>query len=358
MNKRQQVTELWHRNFQDSEEYVRFYFDRKYSDENSLVYEENGKALSALLMLPYPMNWKGVTIATSYISGACTLEEARNRGLMTQLLKTAFQEMNKRGILLSTLIPAEDWLFNYYENPGYAVVFDYSSESVRVGAKSSSSEIKVMIPEKYDADFADRLFPYFDQQMQKRPCCIGHPIEDYRSIVEDTYLSAGYLAATRPASSDTITGWALALPEDGVIRVKEMFCDSPAEREALLQAFSGILNITELECRTPARDSGSKRYGMARIINVLPLLEHWAALHTDLSVSLKVNDPFLATNQGIYILDQGVCRKNDSPDIQTDIETDIPTLTRALLGYRPDQLPRALAGLTEQEHPYMNLMLD
>ena len=63
--------ELWRRCFEDTDEFIRFYFERKYSDANSLIYEENGKALSALQMLPYPMRWENVTVDTSYISGAC-----------------------------------------------------------------------------------------------------------------------------------------------------------------------------------------------------------------------------------------------------------------------------------------------
>ena len=44
MNKKQQVMELWRRCFEDTDEFIRFYFERKYSDANSLIYEENGKA--------------------------------------------------------------------------------------------------------------------------------------------------------------------------------------------------------------------------------------------------------------------------------------------------------------------------
>ena len=109
--------ELWRRCFEDTDEF---------SDANSLIYEENGKALSALQMLPYPMRWENVTVDTSYISGACTLPDVRNRGFMTLLLQNALQEMYDRGIAFSTLIPAEDWLFGYYAGQGYVTVFDYA----------------------------------------------------------------------------------------------------------------------------------------------------------------------------------------------------------------------------------------
>ena len=56
MNKKQQVMELWRRCFEDTDEFIRFYFERKYSDANSLIYEENGKALEHV---PYPMSATG-----------------------------------------------------------------------------------------------------------------------------------------------------------------------------------------------------------------------------------------------------------------------------------------------------------
>ena len=90
---------------------IQFYFAHKYNNENALVYEENGEVLSALLMLPYPMKWQDTVIQTAYISGACTQEKARNQGFMTKLLQTAFHQMYKRKIALSTLIPAEKLAF-------------------------------------------------------------------------------------------------------------------------------------------------------------------------------------------------------------------------------------------------------
>ena len=87
MGKKQQIMELWKQNFQDPEDFIQFYFKKKYSNENALVYEENHKAVSSFLLLPYPMSWLKTVILTSYISGACTRQEARNQGYMTLLLK-------------------------------------------------------------------------------------------------------------------------------------------------------------------------------------------------------------------------------------------------------------------------------
>lgn len=356
MDKKEQILNLWKQNFHDPEEFVRFYFDQKYSDENSLLYEENGQPMSALLMLPYPMTWQGIVVNTSYISGACTREEARNHGLMTLLLKEAFKEMNLRDIALSTLIPAEEWLYAYYGNLGYAPVFDYSIETLTV--HPGAPALPVICPEKFDTDFASRLLPYFEQKMKARTCCIQHPGNDYLAIVKENYLCGGRLAATFSPASATPTGWALAIPEDGTIKVKECLYNSAEDKKALLQHFSQLWQNHRLECKILPQANAIQHHGMARITNAFPMLQHIAGQQPTLSLSVKVSDPQLPQNEGIYLLSDGKCKKQEIQEIPTDIETDIPMLTQALLGYHPDQLPSPLSVLSPQQQPYMNLMLD
>ncbi|MEI3155594.1 MAG: GNAT family N-acetyltransferase [Odoribacter sp.] len=353
MEKKQQLIALWRQNFHDPEEFIQFYFDKKYSDRNSLVYEENGKALSALLMLPYPINWSGETLTTSYISGACTMREARNRGLMTFLLQKAFQEMNKQGIAFSTLIPAEERLFKYYGNLGYAPIFDHSVEKYRITPEVISSQGQS--PVKYDPHFTAHLFQYFNQKMESRNCCIQHPQDDYQAIVEEIYLSGGRLIAT--FNSNIPTGWAIAIPERDKIKIKEIFFNSPEDKKTILETAFQIWHIPTIECFIPPTES-SQSYGMARITDVQQLLQLQAQKHPDLSVSIKVNDPHLPANQGIYHLSQGTCVKAPQTDNPADIETDIPTLTKALTGYHIDQLPQSLSSISSHEVPYMSLMMD
>lgn len=349
--------ELWRKNFHDSEDFVRFYFDRKYSDENSLVYEENGKALSALLFLPYPMNWQNTTIPTSYISGACTLPEARNRGLMTMLLQEAFTEMYERKITLSTLIPAEEWLFGYYAALGYASVFDYTTCQIK--AKSISADrSSVIAPAHYDAAFAMHYFPYFQRQMQKRSCCILHSPEDYLAIVEETYLSGGRLLITHRGNPEEPSGWALALPHQGEICIKEIFYNSPCDQAALIYACEQIGKSAPITVKYPPDGSNDKKYGMARIIDAFGMLSHMASLYPGITLTLKLNDPQLTANEGIYLLQKGECKKWNEQIKNVDIETDIPTLTKVLLGYHIDQLPQSFSELLFSQQPYMNLMLD
>ena len=72
--------------FDDTEEFVQFYFDKKYKEENALVYwDEQGAAIAALQTPIYPMTFGGTQIRTVYISVACTHSLARARAVMTKL---------------------------------------------------------------------------------------------------------------------------------------------------------------------------------------------------------------------------------------------------------------------------------
>lgn len=75
------------------------------------------------------MTFEGEDIHTAYISGACTHPDYRNRGVMHELLSQAFARMLHNNVALSTLIPAEPWLFDYYARSGYAPVFRYAEET-------------------------------------------------------------------------------------------------------------------------------------------------------------------------------------------------------------------------------------
>jgi len=121
----EQLKSLWKSLFGDTEAFISLFFREVVREENIRVLEEKGRILSALYMLPYPFRIWNQEVTASYISGAGTLPEAQGRGLMRRLLIDSFKEMEHRQIPLSILIPAEPWLYGFYEKSGYATVFTY-----------------------------------------------------------------------------------------------------------------------------------------------------------------------------------------------------------------------------------------
>lgn len=347
MTRREQIISLWKTCFQDTEEFIQFYFNRKYEDENALLYTENGIPKAASLMLPYLMTWQNTIVSTSYISGACTHPQARKQGLMTRLLQEGFKEMYRRGIAFSTLIPAEDWLYDFYARLGYAPVFhqyiaQYESTPVR-----PEIDCTVEIMPSPDSSSIALTYPYFSRYLHARPCCILHSPDDYQDILTDLYMAGGCLAITHPHHQPTrITGLAFALPENDKLIIKEMATDTPDICHRLLHTLSSHWNLPIPTYPIPPTDTTRPvPFGMARIICLQPLLEHLATRHPRLDLTLQVTDTMLPENQGTYILSEGHCQKTCIPKQIQGTIMDISTLTRYLLEYG-------------DVRPHMSLMLE
>ena len=339
-SKRDAIFRLWLENFGDSEEFVRFYFDRKYDDRHALLYEAGGEATAAALMLPYRLRWQGGSLDAAYISGACTRREARNRGIMSELLREGFRQMYERGTELTFLIPAEGWLFDYYGRMGYGTVFRQAyaaweaadaPASERVGAVTAYAGIEETPVEEAHA--------YFTGQLEKKACFVEHDRRDFQAVVEEHYLSGGKLFLARGCQQQ-IQGIAFALPEEGQVQVKEIACDSQGVQQALLQEMARMWKGKKVLYRT--EEGEGTPYGMARLIRVKEVLERLAAQHPDLCWTVKVRDDLLSENNGTYVLAHGACARGAE---ETTESISIDELTRQVLCFQ---------GV----RPYMSLMMD
>lgn len=125
---KQQVWEMWNTVFGDSDDYMNIYFNHKYRNENTLIYFENGKAVSSLQMLPYQFTFCGQEIPLNYLSGVATIAEYRGKGYARELLLKSFEVAKERNIPLVVLVPQEDRLLSFYDKFGFAQTFDSGVE--------------------------------------------------------------------------------------------------------------------------------------------------------------------------------------------------------------------------------------
>lgn len=167
------VRQMWKICFGDTEEFMDIFFTDKYRNENTLIYIEDNMPVASLQMLPYTIRFYGETIPFAYLAGLCTLPEYRRRGYMEQLILEAHSVLSQRGIPLAILIPAEDWLYGFYEKYGYQQVFDKSEELIPLNK----------ILEQYpDIDEAYRAF---DSLFRETDFCVQKSREDFNTIISE-----------------------------------------------------------------------------------------------------------------------------------------------------------------------------
>lgn len=338
--KKRQIIDLWQTCFHDSDEFIRLYFTEIYHDENAMIIAEGDRVLSALQMIPYEMTCWGVPLPMSYIAGASTYPEARNRRLMSDLLHTSIRTMKSRGIALTTLMPADDWLFGYYARFGYVTACFEQIERKRFPAHPICPPPKTTVSPNHQ-------FAYFRQEMQKRSCCVQHSRTDFDALAQDLRFCHG--AVVTVMRSGQICGLAMAIPEKEFAYVLDGVYDDDEARQQLLRTCAERFAKQEVRCRVPGGKEDTPS-GMIRIIDAGRVLSLFAELNSEQNLTLKVNDPLIPENNALFAINGGRCTRGCRNESGIDLELTIDELTRRIFaGGHP--------SFSEQQ-PFMSLMFD
>lgn len=292
--------ELWKICFGDSDAFIRLYFDRCATDANTMAIWQDGRLAAALQMLPYSMTFPVGTVPASYVSGACTHPDFRNRGLMRALLAQTHRRMFADGAWFSFLIPAEPWLWDYYAKSGYATAFWQTSLQISCpDVHDAGLRISCYEPSRWQ-----QVAAFFESSMRKRPYCIQHTPENLQTVIMDLQLSGGDVWI---AERQQIEGLLFALPQDDVLRVTELLVSDEIVENCLLAAAGKFYGKALVSMVKPVVAGAGQPLGMARVLRPYELLAWYAKNHPGLSAAYCLYDDALPQNSATYIISDGIC---------------------------------------------------
>ncbi|MFZ1236950.1 MAG: GNAT family N-acetyltransferase [Prevotella sp.] len=175
---KKETRKLWKRVFHDPEPFIDLYFKRVYKPEFNVACQIDGKVVGALQTLPYTMLYHQEEVRTVYMSGVSVLPEYQEQNVGNNLMQQAHFELYQKGIVFATLIPAETWLYKWYNKLGYAQAITCTPPP---------------------ADIRNMDFKQFDEWQRKKSCTILHD-EDGLDIIQEDIRLAGDLY--QPATHD------------------------------------------------------------------------------------------------------------------------------------------------------------
>ncbi len=337
MTMKEKVKELWKLCFDDSDEFIELYFQLRYSNKVNISIQSGDDVIAALQMIPYSMTFYNSEINTSYISGACTHPDYRDRGVMRELLSQSFTQMVRRGTHISTLIPAEPWLFDYYKKIGYAPVFNYTERELYIQESNQPEMCEVRIVNSFD----ETVYSFFEKKMHERSCCIQHDRDDYKVILDDLKLSGGSVFTAW--SKNKIIAMAFIRMQDNSFQVTEILSDQQEAQEAILEKAATHYGVNKFDLILPPEEMNNKPLGMARIIHAKAVLQLYALANPDLEVNIELTDNQLSLNNGYYYLVDGKCMITKKRLPGRHLQLTISELTQYVFA---------------SEQAYMSLMLD
>ncbi len=184
---KEQVKSLWKLCFDDSEAFIELYFRLRYNNEVNLAIQSGEEDCCA--PNAYPMTFCNKIVPTSYISGACTHPDYRAKGVMRELLSQSFARMLRNGVLFSTLIPAEPWLFGYYAKTGYTPAFRISHKVFSLSELTIDPEPDTRLKKR--RNIKEDYYQYLTGKLSERACCLQHTPTDFK-VVRRSCLDTKY----------------------------------------------------------------------------------------------------------------------------------------------------------------------
>ena len=117
--------EIWSTTFGDSEDFIALYSRTTFDPRRThlLTALDQSRALSHVQYLPYQMRYRDQWWRAGYISGAATESDQRGKGFVRYLMRASHQQMWRESCLCAFLIPAEEWLYQFYRKMGYATLY-------------------------------------------------------------------------------------------------------------------------------------------------------------------------------------------------------------------------------------------
>jgi len=347
---KQSLMNIWKNAFpNDSDAFVNFYFENKYSEKNTLLFFKKSKIASCLQMLPYKMTYYKHFINTSYISGAATHSQHRSKGFMSQLLIHALEEMKKRGNVITTLIPQEPWLIDFYKRFGYTPCFEYQSTTIKPDDYPHFPDEMVFKP----LELADLHPAYllYQNHFMRQNTCIQKSITDFLIMVQacQKFDENVYVLIN---NGETV-GVCFCFLSDGKVILKDCITKNANYRQYFL---SKLIENSSKNGATRWEELNGVM-GMARILDVHKLLTLFAKSNLQAKFTVKINDQYIAENNLTLAVSHGKISRVTCDFPTVDFDLSIQKLTRLLLGYQTEILGEKYA-VFPQQHPYMSLMLE
>lgn len=168
-----ELKKIWKTCFGDNDKFIDLFFSKKFKPQNTLIYIVDKKIVASLQMQQYYIKVYDEVVPIYYLVGLCTLPNFREQGYMKLLIQSSFEIMKKRNIPLAVLVPAEEWLFNYYNRFDFEKTFEKNTIPIEL------KEIIIKHPKRDDA------FCAFDQLYQQNDFTVLKNKNDFSVIIED-----------------------------------------------------------------------------------------------------------------------------------------------------------------------------
>lgn len=118
---------LYEETFDDSREFVDYYYKEKCKDNRIIVSVEKGEVISMLHLNPYMVNLCGTAVKSYYVVAVATKAERRHEGQMARVFEKAFDILKSEHVPFVFLMPVDEAIYSWM---GFEKICDFSADRI------------------------------------------------------------------------------------------------------------------------------------------------------------------------------------------------------------------------------------
>ena len=339
-----QVVSVWNYCFEDGEDFVKYYFENVYDENNTIIIEENDEVLSALQLNKYTIDIRDNKYDVSYVVGVSSKPEVRGLGYMKHLMAYTLEELYKNGEIVSLLMAID---YRLYKRYGFDHCYDQIQYNLRtdelLGFRLSSKLRKAMFE---DAETLSRIYTkameslngyavrdeaYFNRFMKEVSSESGYIYIDEENNSYIAYYIQGDTFFVRELIYNNISSLKsmLAYIYNHNTQCKKTVINAPVDDKIKLI----IANLKTCEIKLIPFMAG-------RVINFEKYIESLNSCNIDTQkinnkyIKIKVIDKYIKQNNSVFKI--SVCDnkiKIQRVEEDYDIELDINSITQLAFSY-------------------------
>ena len=339
-----QVVSVWNYCFEDGEDFVKYYFENVYDENNTIIIEENDEVLSALQLNKYTIDLRDNKYDVSYVVGVSSKPEVRGLGYMKHLMTYTLEELYKNGEIVSLLMAID---YRLYKRYGFDHCYDQIQYNLRtdelLGFRLSSKLRKATFE---DAETLSRIYTKAMESLN------GYAVRDkayFNRFIKEVSSESGYIYIDEENNS-----YIAYYIQGDTFFVRELIYNNISSLKSMLayiynhntQCKKTVINapvddkIKLIIANLKTCEIKLIPFMAGRVINFEKYIESLNSCNIDTQkinnkyIKIKVIDKYIKQNNSVFKI--SVC--NNKIKIQRveedyDIELDINSITQLAFSY-------------------------
>ena len=339
-----QVVSVWNYCFEDGEDFVKYYFENVYDENNTIIIEENDEVLSALQLNKYTIDLRDNKYDVSYVVGVSSKPEVRGLGYMKHLMTYTLEELYKNGEIVSLLMAID---YRLYKRYGFDHCYDQIQYNIRtdelLGFRLSSKLRKATFE---DAETLSRIYTKAMESLN------GYAVRDkayFNRFIKEVSSESGYIYIDEENNS-----YIAYYIQGDTFFVRELIYNNISSLKSMLayiynhntQCKKTVINapvddkIKLIIANLKTCEIKLIPFMAGRVINFEKYIESLNSCNIDTqkinneSIKIKVIDKYIKQNNSVFKI--SVCDnkiKIQRVEEDYDIELDINSITQLAFSY-------------------------